>query len=232
MIIKWFPRSWLQIKTEGCVIYTDPSYMSSFFKKYPKKVILSDAEDDALPEDLEAADLILISHTHTDHCKEITINRLSNKNTTILTPMIYKDSVDDRVKLVTPNNKYSFHKIELEVIDAYNTEYGASTRKFHKKGECVGYILNIEGKRIYFPGDTDLIPEMNNLGDIDLAFLPIGGTYTMDIDESIEAAEILRPKLIVPIHHLNADPKEYKCRLEEKTDLKVKLLEIGEELLM
>ncbi len=70
MIIKWFPRSWIQIKTAKFVIYIDPSYMSTYFNKYNRKIVFSEAEDDCLPESLEPGNLILVSHIHKDHCKE------------------------------------------------------------------------------------------------------------------------------------------------------------------
>lgn len=231
MVIKWFPRSWLQIKSEGSIIYTDPSFISTYFTKYPKLVVLSDAEDDSLPENLEAADLILISHTHTDHCKEVTINRLCNRNTVIYTPKRFTDAMDDKVEVVRPSSKHYYKNIEIEVVDAYNTETGASTWKAHKKGDCVGYILNIENKRIYFSGDTDFIPEMKTFNNIDLAFLPIGGTFTMNIEEATLAALAIKPQLAVPIHHLKADPKEFKRKLED-AGVEVRLLDIGEELII
>lgn len=229
MIIKWFPRSWIQIITSEYNIYIDPSYMSTYYIKYPKKIIFSEVEDDSLPEDLEKGNLILISHIHKDHCKEITIDRLSNENTIVLTPKKYRKEVNDRIKIVTPQSKYYFENILIEIVDAYNTIEGNSTKKVHKKGQCVGFIINIDNKRIYFSGDTDFIPEMKDIRDIDIALIPIGGTFTMDINEAIEAAISVKPKFVIPIHHLKADPLEYKMKLEGKTDINVIVLDIGEE---
>lgn len=81
-----------------------------------------------------------------------------------------------------------------------NTPEGRSTRKQHKPGECVGYVLSAGGRRIYHAGDTDLLPEMADLGAIDVAFLPVGGTFTMDAEEAVEAAQVIGAKLTVPIH--------------------------------
>jgi L-ascorbate metabolism protein UlaG (beta-lactamase superfamily) len=232
MIIKWFPRSWIQIKTSNCVIYIDPSFMSTYFKKYSKKIIFSEAEDDSLPEDLEKGDLILISHIHKDHCKEVTINRLSDKNTIVLTPKKYKKEDSDKIKIITPESQYHFKDILIEITSAYNTSEGNSTKKVHKRGSCLGYIINIDNKRIYFSGDTDFIPEMKDIKDIDIAIVPIGGTFTMDIYESMEAVIAIKPKCVVPVHHLKSDPFEYKRKLEEKTYIKVIVLDIGEEYVM
>ncbi len=229
MIIKWFPRSWVQIKASGQVIYIDPSYMSSYYNKHHGKITFSGAEDDALPEPLEKGGLILVSHIHKDHCKEITIDRLSNENTVILTPRKYKAETDARVKFVVPRSRYHFNGIQVEITDAYNTAEGNSTRKVHKRGECAGYIINIDGKRVYFSGDTDLIPEMREMGAVDIALLPIGGTFTMDMDEAVEAAIAIKPKYVIPVHHLKADPFEFKRKLEGKADIEVINLTIGEE---
>jgi len=85
--IKWFPPSWFQIKTNNRVIYIDPAYLKTHFKDYPKKVEFSTWPDpiDGLPEkDLEKADIILVTHHHKDHCKQVTVNRLKGRNTIIL----------------------------------------------------------------------------------------------------------------------------------------------------
>jgi len=229
VIIKWFPRSWIQIKTTKLVIYIDPSYVSTYFNKYSKRIVFSKADDDCLPESLEKGDLILVSHIHKDHCKEITINRLSNKKTVILTPKRYTKEIDDRIKIVMPESKYLFQNILIETINAYNTKEGSSTRKVHKKGECIGFIINIDNKRIYFSGDTDSIPEMKDIKDIDIAIVPIGGTFTMDTNEAFQAILTINPTFVIPVHHLKADPLCYKKKFEETTDINVIVLNIGEE---
>ena len=229
MIIKWFPRSWIQIKASGHIIYIDPSYMSSYFGKHPGKITFSGAEDDALPEPLEKGGLILISHIHRDHCKDITIDRLSNENTVILAPRKYKAETDERIKIAAPNSKYLFKGINIEITHAYNTAEGSSTRKVHKRGECAGYIINADGRRIYFAGDTDFIPEMRDMGPIDIALLPIGGTFTMDMDEAMEAAITIKPEYVIPIHHLKADPFEFKRKLEKRAEIEVINPAIGEQ---
>lgn len=228
MIIKWFPRSWIQIKVPDYVIYIDPSYMSTYFKESNQKVIFSELEDDVLPEKLEAGNLILISHVHKDHCKEVTINRLSDKNTIILTPKSYKKEADDNIRIITPKKEYKFDKISVEIVNAYNTSEGTSTRKVHKNGECVGYIINVENKRIYFSGDTDLIPDMKDIRDIDIAIIPIGGIFTMNINEAIEAMLSIKPKLVIPVHHLKENPLEFKMKLEQM-GIDVLVMAIGEE---
>jgi len=91
----------------------------------------------------------------------------------------------------------------------------------HHKGEGVGYLLTVNGKTIYHAGDTDFIPEMRGLGDVDVALLPIGGTFTMDIEEAIEAVVAIKPKIVIPMHYLKANPQEFKKKLEAKSNIKV-----------
>jgi len=203
--------------------------MSTYFSKYSKKVIFSEAEDDCLPESLEKGNLILISHIHKDHCKEVTINRLSDERTVILTPKRYTKELDERVKLVLPESNYYFQDILIETVYSYNTVEGSSSRKVHKKGEGVGFIINIDNKRIYFSGDTDLIPEMEEIKDIDIAFVPIGGTFTMDTNEAFKAILSIKPKFVIPVHHLKADPIGFKNKFEAITEIAVIVLNIGDE---
>jgi len=98
----------------------------------------------------------------------------------------------------------------------------------HHKGDCVGYLITLKGKTIYHAGDTDFIPEMKELRDIDVALLPIGGTFTMDIQEAVEAAIAINPYVVIPMHHLKANPQEFKKKVEAKTNIKVVPLKIGE----
>ena len=99
----------------------------------------------------------------------------------------------------------------------------------HRQNSGVGYVISAAGRRIDHAGDTDLIPEMRKLGPVDVALLPIGGTYTMDLEEAVRAARVIAPRTVIPIHHLRADPGEFKARLEAGSDIRVRVLEIGEE---
>jgi len=227
MKIKLFPRSWVQIKYENQILYIDPSFVSSYYKKYKEIVKYSEEEDDYLPNDFDKGNIILISHIHKDHCKNVNIERLSNKLTTILSPEKYKKDDDKRIKIVHANEKLKIDDVEIETVVAYNTNDGASTKKVHKIEKSVGYIIKVEGKKIYFAGDTDLIPEMYTLGDIDIAFLPIGGTFTMNIDEAVQAVKIIKPKICIPMHYLKQNPNIFKYKIEN-TETKIEILEMGE----
>jgi len=228
--LKWFPPSWFQIKTSDKVIYIDPAYLKTYFINYPGKVEFSTWPDpiDGLPEkNLKKADLILITHHHKDHCKKVTFNRLKDKNTLILAPEMCTKELGKKIKTVKPGEEFNFENIKIKTVEAYNTEYGNSTRKLHHKGNGVGYLITLEGKTIYHAGDTDFIPEMKELGKVDVALIPIGGTFTMDLEEAVEAVITIKPKLVIPMHMKDTDPEEFKKIVEERSNIMVLPQDIG-----
>ncbi len=204
--------------------------MRTYFSKYPKRIEFSKWPDpiDGLPEKLEKGDLILITHAHKDHVKDVTLNRLKRKNTLVFGPKRCLMKVSEDIKEIEPGEEIDFGGIKIKAVDAYNTEKGKSTKKVHYKGGGVGYLITIEEKTIYHAGDTDLIPEMERLGVVDVALLPIGGTYTMDISEAVKATKAIQPKVVIPMHRLKADPLVFKKRVEAKTDTRIEGLAIGE----
>ena len=154
--IKWFPPSWFQIKTKDKIMYIDPAWMRTYFTKYPKKIEFSGWPDpiDGLPEELEKADLIILTHHHKDHCKSVTVNRLKDADTLVVAPKRCIKELGKDINVVAPGDELTFGNIILKAVDAYNTEQGSSTRKVHHKGMGVGYLMTVEGKTIYHAGDT------------------------------------------------------------------------------
>ena len=230
MFIKWFPPSWFQIKTRKKTVYIDPAYLRSYFTHYPKKIEFSQWPDpiDGLPEELDKADVILLTHHHKDHCKSVTVNRLRHKDTLVIAPKRCVKELGDDIKVIKPGEEISFKNTKIKPVDAYNTEHGSSTKKVHRKGHGVGYLITIGSKTIYHAGDTDLIPEMGAFGDVDVALIPIGGTYTMDIKEAVKASILIKPKVVIPMHRSKADTQEFKKKVEAKSNIKVLPLQIGE----
>lgn len=228
--IKWFPPSWFQIKTGNKIMYIDPAYLRTYFTHYPKKIEFSKWPDpiDGLPEELKKADIILLTHHHKDHCKSVTVNRLRHADTLVVAPERCIKELGKDIKVIEPEEEMTFGDIKIKPVDAYNTEQGSSTRKVHHKGYGVGYLITIGTNTIYHAGDTDFIPEMREFGGIDMALLPIGGTYTMDIKEAVEAAIAIRPKVVIPMHRSKADPQEFKEKVEAISHIKVVPLQIGE----
>lgn len=234
--ITWYPPSWLLIKTKDKIIYIDPAWVQSNFRSYPPKIIFSHYPEpmDGLPEkDLPKADVILVTHHHQDHIKTATINRLSTTKTEIYATKHCAKLVGRKYIIVKPGDTFDLGWLKVSVVFAYNTIEGHSTRKVHHKGECVGYVLTIDKKTIYHAGDTDVIKEMSDLGKIDVAFLPVGGTFTMDTGEAVQAIKQIRPKYFIPMHYLHHSQEEIKnyiLRADVKSN--VKILNIGEELVV
>jgi len=232
LTIRWFPPSWIQIKTGGKILYVDPAYLSTYYKKYPKKIEYAKWPDpiDGLPEkDMETADIILVTHHHKDHCKNVTVKRLSNSSTVLIAPQCCGKELRQNVKFIKAGDEMVFGNIAIKAVPAYNTPEGNSTKKQHKENMGVGYLISTENIRLYHAGDTDLIPEMKNLGRITAAFLPIGGTFTMDIPEAIEAVKILRPEAVIPIHYKGAELDEFMAKAKSIKNTKAIVLKIGEE---
>lgn len=233
LALRWYPPAWIEIKTRNHTIYLDPSYLKKYFLDHPTAREYSDWPDevDGLPDDLNKADLILITHHHKDHVKKVTVDRISGPDTLVLAPGKVKEILGDQIRVVAPGDELELGDVKITIMPAYNTPEGSSTRKFHQPGEGVGYLLEIDGHRIYHAGDTDLIPEMSELGPIDVAFLPMGGTYTMNVKEAAQATLRIQPSLVVPIHHLETDPQDLAVELRG-TGIKVRVLRIGELLMV
>ncbi|MBR3096690.1 MAG: MBL fold metallo-hydrolase, partial [Bacteroidales bacterium] len=107
--------------------------------------------------------------------------------------------------------------IRLDAVPAYN--YSEGRTMFHPKGRDNGFILTIDGFRIYIAGDTEDIPEMAEIKDIDVAFLPVNQPYTMTVDQCVAAAKVIRPKVLIPYHFSQTDLSELPQRLPDMTVL-------------
>lgn len=145
--------------------------------------------------DAKPADLILITHEHFDHCSPEDITKIQQDSTVIVAPEDCLGKLSGNVRSVKPGMKMQVQGIEIEAVPSYNVG-----KKFHPRlNAWVGYILNLDGIRLYHAGDTDFIPEMKTLR-IDIALLPVSGTYVMTADEAVQAALAMRPKLAIPMH--------------------------------
>ena len=153
-------------------------------------------------ENYHDADIIFITHSHYDHYSEEDISKVIKDNTTIVVPKDLEDMVlqfgfaKEHIIVVSPNEEYSVLGINFKTIPAYNTN-----KNFHpKSNEWVGYIVNLDQTTYYIAGDTD-ITEENRQFKCDVAFVPIGGTYTMTYSEAAELINEIKPQIAVPIHY-------------------------------
>ncbi len=173
--------------------------------------------------------LILVTHHHLDHVVKEVVDQLSSDMTTVLATGKCQKKLGQGMSVVSPGQNIPFQDLNINVVFAYNRpRKGGIT--YHRKGECVGYVLEIEGKRIYHAGDTGLIDEMKDLGRIDLALLPIGGKFTMNMGQAVEAVKLIKPTIVVPMHMLKADPQEFRDRVEKETISEAMVLAPGERL--
>ncbi|MCS7163835.1 MAG: MBL fold metallo-hydrolase [Thermodesulfovibrio sp.] len=172
--IKWLGHDTFKITGEK-VIYTDP-----FQIKQPDK-----------------ADIILVTHEHFDHFSPEDIEKLLTAHTVIVLPKDCSGKIKAKEIIVKPGDKVNVEGIEIEAVPAYNTN-----KNFHPKEKgWVGYIFKVMGKRIYIAGDTDYIPEMKSFKDIDIALIPVSGTYVMTAEEAVQAALDINPKIAIPMHY-------------------------------
>lgn len=177
--IHWLGHDAFRIEYDGLVIYLDPWKI----------------------KDGPPADLILISHDHSDHCSPADVAKVQGPESTVVTIAAAAAKLDGWIEVVSPGDKLTVRGVPIEAVPAYNvTKFRSPGVPFHpKEAGHVGYILTVGGYRVYHTGDTDLIPEMRSF-QVDVALLPVSGIYVMTADEAVEAAEILQPKLAIPMH--------------------------------
>jgi L-ascorbate metabolism protein UlaG (beta-lactamase superfamily) len=151
----------------------------------------------------EEADLVFITHEHFDHFSPEDLEKIVTEETFIVACHLCDLRKYKKVRLVKPNESFEVEGIKVETIPAYNiNKFREPGKVFHPKEDGkVGYVLEIEGVKIYHAGDTDNIPEMANLKNIDVALLPVSGTYVMTPEEAVEAVKIIKPQLAIPMHY-------------------------------
>lgn len=209
MKLKWLGHAGFKL-TEGIVVYFDP------YKT----------------EETEKADLILISHGHSDHYSPASIKSIFKEDTEIVTT---EDAPKEfSIVPIKAGDKLFIKKAEIDAVPAYNiNKFREPKVPFHPKGTGIGFVLKINNKRIYFAGDTDFIPEMKNI-KADVAIVPIGGVYTMNAEEAVEALKVIRPKIAIPMHYGSivgtmADAEDFQSKAKA-AGIKSVLLKKGEEI--
>ncbi len=182
----------LMFQFRGKVIHVDPVSRYADYAALPK------------------ADLILVTHEHGDHLDPNAIEHILKTETVVAWTRKCEAAADIRNAVVVDNgDSQIFATIPTNAVPAYNIKHMRSPGKpFHPKGEGNGYILTFGDIRVYIAGDTENIPEMQSLRDIDIAFLPMNLPYTMDPPMAAEAARSFKPKILYPYHFGNTDTSE------------------------
>jgi len=205
----FFP-SGFRIKENGKLVYIDPLVVNT----------------------PDLADYILITHAHLDHFSIKDIKKLSKPETLIVCPKRVAKKLNDynyKIREVKPGDSfYLDNNLKVEAVAAYNLKSALLWLKAHPKSkQNVGYVLNIDSIRIYHTGDTDYIPEMKNIRDIDLTLIPIGGdNLTMNVEDAAMLINQMKPKFAVPMHY---DMKERddleRFRILTDKSIEVRVLE-------
>lgn len=194
----------LMFKVNGYVIHVDPV---SSFGKY-----------DNLPK----ADIILVTHEHYDHLDAGLISNLKKKGTLVFCNHNSLKTIPWGMEM-RAGDRQEVHNIIIEAVPAYNIKNErAPGQPFHPKGQGVGYILTIGGKRFYMAGDTENTEEMKSLKNIDVAFLPMNLPYTMTPEMVADAAKAFRPGILYPYHYGETNTEEL-IKLLKDTDIEVRI---------
>ena len=165
---------------------------SGFLIKTNKKVIVIDPYQTKYTAN---ADIILITHPHTDHLSIVDIAKFLKPTTVILTDSQSAKKLSGNIKIIEPGDCVIIHNIKINAVCAYNIK-----SDFHPKvNNWLGFVLEVDNVLIYHSGDTDVIPEMKNI-KADIVMLPVSGTYLMDVENAILAIHIIKPKIAIPMH--------------------------------
>jgi L-ascorbate metabolism protein UlaG (beta-lactamase superfamily) len=184
----------LMIEAGGQVVHVDPTSQGNY-------------------EGLPPADLILITHTHGDHLDPKLLPKLRKTGTVIIAPESVVKTVGDAT-IIREGQSRDFGKWRIEAVAAYNVQrMRAPGLPYHEKGEGVGFVLNYGGKRFYISGDTEGVPEMRALKNIDVAFVCMNLPYTMPPEEAAEAVRAFAPKIVYPYHCLKSNLSAFEKAL-------------------
>ena len=184
LVIHFIGHGTLMLDYEGLVIHVDPVGRYADYSQLPK------------------ADIILVTHQHQDHLDKGAIAKiLSDKTRIVLSRGSY--DILGFGKAMANGDTLIIKGIKIITVPAYNTTKGRD--KYHPKGRDNGYVLDIGSKRIYIAGDTENIPEMKQLKNIDIAFLPMNQPYTMTAKQLANAMKMIKPMIVYPYHYGDSD---------------------------
>ncbi len=172
---------------------------------------------------LPKADIILITHHHGDHLDPKAIENIRTSKTEILLTKLCFEQINKGTVMNNGDVK-TVEGIKVEAVPAYNIEHKRDTGEpFHPKGSCNGYVITFGNKKVYIAGDTENIPEMKSLQNIDIAFLPMNLPYTMTPEMTADAVKSFKPKILYPYHFGNTDLNKFSELMKDVPDIEIRL---------
>jgi len=211
-------------ETSGGVVKITPIYHASLLIEAGGKNIYVDPAKPANFSNLPVADLILITDIHGDHMDPGSISQISKSGTEIFAPPAVVKTVSTAQPISNGETK-TWNDWTIEAIPMYNIQRGPSPGQlYHTKGRGNGYVLTYGGKRFYFSGDTENIPEMRALKNIYVAFVCMNLPYTMPPDEAAQAVKAFHPQIVIPYHYRGSDLNLFKNDLQG-TGIEMRLLD-------
>ncbi|MFH1867473.1 MAG: MBL fold metallo-hydrolase [Candidatus Omnitrophota bacterium] len=203
--IKFSPinHATMVIQAYGTTIYLDPVGSVDAFKDFPRP------------------DIILITDIHFDHLAPDIVKALKQEETTVIGPKAVVEELGSGEILNSGENK-TYGKVGIEAIPAYNLT--PERMQYHEKGRGNGYVLTLNNKRVYISGDTEDIPDMRGLENIDYAFICMNLPYTMTVEQAASAVLEFKPKVAFPYHHRGSDVEKFKQSVSENKEIEVRLL--------
>lgn len=202
LTITFIGHATLMMEYDDKVIHIDPVSIEADYAKLPD------------------ADLILVTHAHSDHLDVDAIKKISTESTIIVGSEECIKILKQGIALKNGESD-TVLGITINAVPAYNTTPGRD--RFHPRGRDNGYILEVDGKRIYLAGDTEDTPEMKALKNIDIAFLPMNQPYTMTPEQVASAAKAFKPRILYPYHYGNTDTNLIIELLKNETDIDVRI---------
>jgi len=207
LIIHPINHATLALGWNGQTIYVDPVGGAKRFQGLPRP------------------DVILITDIHGDHLDAPTLTAVSGANTQLVVPQAVADKLPDSLRrqatVLANGQSKSMLNMEIEAIPMYNTT--PDRLQFHSKGRGNGYVLTLGGKRVYLSGDTEDIPEMRALKNIDVAFVCMNLPYTMTVEQAADAVRAFKPKIVYPYHYRGSDLEKFKRLIGDNSGIEVRL---------
>ena len=200
-----------------------PIRHASVMLQFNDKIIHVDPWSQGNYSGLPQADLILITDIHGDHMDPKAIAQLKKEGTKIVAPAAVQETVTE-AEVIQNGETKTVQGIQIEAVPMYNLERGPRPGTlYHDKGRGNGYVLTLGGKRMYFSGDTECVPEIKKLKNIDVAFLTMNLPYTMPPGEAAACTRAFRPKIVYPYHYRGSDLKLFQRALRRREDIVVRV---------